>query len=233
MKIVVFSGAGISQESGLKTFRDGGGLWEGHNVHDVCSADAWRTNPGRVLAFYNERRRDALTAVPNAAHRAVADLEGPDMEVTVVTQNVDDLHERAGSTRVIHLHGAIMKKRSDASGETELLDCREDIHLGDVAANGHQFRPHIVFFQEMLPEGAFEQGMEASAQADVLIVVGTTLEVTPAAYIATYTGATRVFLVDPNPPSASRLSAPDREVTTIAKPATVGIPHLVALLKEG
>ena len=229
MKIVVFSGAGISQESGLKTFRDEGGLWEGHNVHEVCSADAWRTNPGRVLAFYNERRRDALKAVPNAAHRALAELEGADTLVTVVTQNVDDLHERAGSTRVIHLHGAIMKKRSDAPGETELLDCREDIHLGDRAANGRQFRPYIVFFQEMLPEGAFELAMEATAEADVLIVVGTTLEVTPAAYVATYTGASRIFLVDPNPPL---LEAPDREVTTIARPATVGIPEAIALLRH-
>jgi NAD-dependent deacetylase len=232
MKVVVFSGAGISQESGLQTFRDQGGLWEGHNVMEVCSASAWQTNPGRVLAFYNQRRRDALSAVPNAAHRAVAELEGPDTEVTVVTQNVDDLHERAGSTRVIHLHGEIMKKRSDAPGETELLDCREDIHLGDVAENGRQFRPHIVFFQEMLPEGAFEQAMEASAEADVLIVVGTTLEVTPAAYIASETGAERVFLVDPNPPSSTRVSGPGREVTTIAKPATEGIPEVAALLKR-
>ncbi len=230
MKVVVFSGAGISQESGLQTFREQGGLWEGHNVHDVCSADAWATNPGRVLAFYNQRRRDALRAVPNAAHRAVAELEGPGVEITVVTQNVDDLHERAGSTNVIHLHGEIMKKRSDAPDETELIDCREDIRLGEVAENGHQFRPHIVFFQEMLPSGAFEQAMEASAGADVLIVVGTTLEVTPAAYIATYTGASKVFIVDPNPPSASRLNAPDREVVTIAKPATEGIPQVVALL---
>jgi NAD-dependent deacetylase len=124
-----------------------------------------------------------------------------------------------------------MKKRSDALGETELLDCREDIHLGDVARNGRQFRPHIVFFQEMLPEGAFEQAMQASEEADVLIVVGTTLEVTPAAYIASETGATRVFLVDPNPPSATRVSGPRREVTTIAKPATEGIPEVVALLR--
>jgi NAD-dependent deacetylase len=232
MKIVVFSGAGISQESGLKTFRDEGGLWEGHNVQDVCSADAWAKNPGRVLAFYNQRRRDALQAQPNAAHRAVAELEGPGRTVTVVTQNVDDLHERAGSTHVIHLHGEIMKKRSDDQGEAELIDCREDINLGDVAANGRQFRPHIVFFQEMLPAGAFEAAMEASAEADVLIVVGTTLEVTPAAYIATYTGATQVYLVDPNPPSASRLRDPQRQVTTIAKPATVGMPEVVALLKR-
>ena len=231
MKVVVFSGAGISQESGLKTFRDEGGLWEGHSVHEVCSADAWQTNPDRVLAFYNQRRRDALRAVPNAAHRAVADLEATGgITVTVVTQNVDDLHERAGSASVIHLHGEIMKKRSDAPNEMHLIDCREDIHLGDVAANGRQFRPHIVFFQEMLPFGAFEQAMEASAEADVLIVVGTTLEVTPAAYIATETGAERIFLVDPNPPSAARLSGPRRQVMTIAKPATEGIPEVVALL---
>lgn len=233
MKIVVFSGAGISQESGLQTFRDQGGLWEGHDVHDVCSADAWAANPGRVLAFYNQRRRDALRAVPNAAHCAVVELEGPDNTVTVVTQNVDDLHERAGSTHVIHLHGEIMKKRSDAPGDTELLGCREDLNLGDIAANGRQFRPHIVFFQEMLPEGAFEQAMAVSEDADVLIVVGTTLEVTPAAYIATYTGASRIFLVDPNPPSASRLTAPGREVTTIARSATEGIPEVVAILKHG
>lgn len=232
MKIVVFSGAGISQESGLKTFRDEGGLWEGHNVWEVCSADAWRTNPARVLAFYNQRRKDARNAKPNAAHRAVAELEGPDREVTVVTQNVDDLHERAGSTRVIHLHGEIMKKRSDDPNETELLDCREDISMGETAANGRQFRPHIVFFQEMLPEGAFEQAMEATAEADVLIVVGTTLEVTPAAYIASETGASQVFLVDPNPPSTTRVSGPNRKVTTIAKRATEGMAEVVALLKR-
>lgn len=171
MRIVFFTGAGISKESGLSTFRDADGLWEGSAVEKVCSARAWQESPDRVLAFYNERRHAVVNAAPNAAHRAIADLQSSSHHVTVVTQNIDDLHERAGSQNVLHLHGQIMKSRC-GSDET-LHDCPGDINLGDTGPNGGQLRPHVVFFGEAIYNYAAARSV--CKRAELLIVVGTSL----------------------------------------------------------
>ena len=177
-RVVVISGAGISAESGLKTFRGADGLWRGFRPEEVASPEAWRRNPGLVLDFYNERRRGVREAAPNAAHRALVDLERG-YDVRIVTQNVDDLHERAGSSHVLHLHGEIRKARStrDPAIVTDLGD--RDIQLGDTCTLGSQLRPHIVWFGEMVP--AMDEAAALVAGADVLIVVGTSLVVYPAA----------------------------------------------------
>jgi NAD-dependent deacetylase len=177
-RVVVISGAGISAESGLKTFRGAEGLWRGYRPEEVASPEAWRRNPGLVLDFYNERRRGVREAAPNAAHRALVDLERG-YDVRIVTQNVDDLHERAGSSHVLHLHGEIRKARStrDPAIVTDLGD--RDIQLGDTCTLGSQLRPHIVWFGEMVP--AMDEAAALVAGADVLIVVGTSLVVYPAA----------------------------------------------------
>ncbi len=233
-KVVVFSGAGISRESGLRTFRGENGMWNGFRIESVCSARAWEINPENVLWFYDERRREVRNTEPNDAHYAIAELARTEgFTVTVVTQNIDDLHERAGSASVLHLHGELMKKRSDrvdADGAT--VSCHGDIDLGDLAPDGGQYRPHVVMFHENLPAATFEAAATATAEADVLIVVGTTLMVYPASLIATHTGASRVFVIDPEPPSASLLESDGREVILIAKPATVGIAEVVSLLKK-
>lgn len=223
MNIVAFTGAGISRESGLKTFRDSvDGLWEGHNVMEVASIRGWWEDPQKVLDFYNWRRREVLTAEPNAAHVALARLEEKH-DVVVITQNVDNLHERAGSQKVIHLHGELLKARPVSDEEhRQVVDWTGDINLGDVDANGHQMRPHIVWFGEGLPmlSEAMEYALDPSV--DVLIVVGTTLEVYPAAMVATDTAAKQVFLVDPTPPSL-RVN----NLTVVSEPATVGVPRVV------
>ena len=177
-RVVVLTGAGISAESGLQTFRGPDGLWEGHRVEDVATPEAWAANPGLVLEFYNQRRRGVRQAQPNAAHLALVDLEGA-YDVRIVTQNVDDLHERAGSSNVLHLHGEVRKARStrDSSLIRDLDD--SDIHLGDLCERGSQLRPHIVWFGEMVP--AMDEAVELVAEADVLLVVGTSLQVYPAA----------------------------------------------------
>lgn len=233
-RVVVFSGAGISRESGLRTFRGENGMWNGHRIESVCSARAWELFPENVLWFYDERRREVSGAEPNAAHLAIAELARTEgFAVTVVTQNIDDLHERAGSTGVLHLHGEIMKKRSDrVDADGPLADCRGDIDLGDLAPDGGQYRPHVVMFHENLPSATFEAAALATAEADVLIVVGTTLAVYPASLIATHTGARRIFVIDPEPPSPSLLEGEGREVTIIEKPATVGIAEVLALLTK-
>jgi NAD-dependent deacetylase len=203
MKIIVFTGAGVSRESGLQTFRDSkDGLWEGHRVEDVASIDGWRRDPQRVLDFYNQRRRDVLAAMPNAGHLSLAELErGHD--VTVITQNVDDLHERAGSTKVIHLHGEVLKART-AGFEHEdepPITWLEDLNLGHLhPRSGKQLRPHIVWFGEGLPEISRALEIAHAPDVDVLIVVGTTLSVYPAAWVATGSKASRIYLVDPDPP---------------------------------
>ena len=177
-KILVFSGAGISAESGLKTFRDSDGLWENYSVYDVATPEAWQRNPDLVLRFYNERRDQVAKAQPNAAHLAIADLE-QDYEVTVVTQNVDNLHERAGSSSVIHLHGELTKARSTVD-ETLIYEIGDNaIHLGDKCALGSQLRPHIVWFGEIV--SGLNEAAELIYQADKIMVVGTSLEVEPAA----------------------------------------------------
>ena len=222
--VVVLSGAGISAESGLKTFRGDGGLWEGHRVEDVATPEAWARDPALVLEFYNQRRRQVRAAQPNAAHRALVDLERA-YEVHVITQNVDDLHERAGSTRVLHLHGEIMLARStrDPSSTKHLGDA--DIQIGDLCSLGSQLRPHVVWFGEDVP--ALEQAARVVARADVFLCVGTSLQVYPANSLifATPRRARRI-VVNPEVPDL----VPRDVCECIAKAACEGVPELVTSL---
>jgi NAD-dependent deacetylase len=222
VKIVAFTGAGISRESGLRTFRDSGdGLWEGYNVQDVASLKGWWKDPAQVLSFYDMRRREVLAAQPNAGHLALAALES-DHEVVVVTQNVDDLHERAGSTHVIHLHGEVLKVRP-IDDESRVLSWREELHIGDLdPVTGSQLRPHVVWFGEGLPKLDEALAVALAPDVDVLIVVGTSLNVYPAAMVATETSARHVFLVDPRPPAL-----PAANLTVFAEPASTGVPRVV------
>ena len=201
-KIAVLTGAGVSAESGFATFRDTGGLWEQYNVNDVASIEGWYRNRALVLDFYNQRRAQLKDARPNAAHLAIAALE-KDYDVFVITQNVDNLHERAGSTRVLHLHGELTKVRPengvyDRSGsEKEVIDIGyEKVVLGDLAPNGSQLRPHIVFFGEAVPN--IERAMGLVEQADILLIVGTSMQVYPAAGLYRYASIdTPIYIIDP------------------------------------
>lgn len=204
-KLVILSGAGMSAESGIKTFRDAGGLWEGHDVMEVASPEGFRKNPALVLEFYNQRRRQLFEVHPNRGHEIIAELEAG-FEVTVITQNVDDLHERAGSTNVVHLHGELLKARS-VNNEHDIVEWKTDINPGDLHTDGHQLRPHIVWFGEAVP--AIVEAMDIVEQADYLVVVGTSLQVYPAAGLIAY--AKRdipVFYVDPKPASIPNLRNP-------------------------
>lgn len=222
-KIAVLSGAGVSAESGIKTFRDAGGLWEGHDVMEVASPDGWRRNPALVLDFYNQRRRQLLTVEPNAAHLAIAQLEQY-FDVTVITQNVDDLHERAGSTHIIHLHGELRKSRSTRYPQM-IYDCDGDILLGDLCEKGAQLRPHIVWFGEMVP--MLEPAAEAVELAETVIIVGTSMQVYPAAGLVGFAPPfARIYYVDPNPSINYELSLMGN-LRVIAEPATTGIPKVV------
>ena len=226
-RFVVLSGAGISAESGLQTFRGADGLWEGHRVEDVATPEAWAANPGLVLEFYNQRRRAVRAAEPNAAHRALVDLEQA-YDVRIVTQNVDDLHERAGSTQVLHLHGEVMLARSTRNPTLVRHLGERDIELGDLCELGSQLRPHIVWFGEMVP--AMDEAVELVAEADVLLVVGTSLQVYPAAGLV-FEAPRRAHRIVVNPDIPDRTSGPGFEA--VAKPATVGISEVVAgLLRE-
>ena len=223
-KLVVLTGAGISAESGLKTFRDSDGLWNGYNIEDVCTPRAWKKNKQLVLDFYNMRRKDVLNAQPNAAHFGLADLE-KDFDVQIITQNIDDLHERAGSKNVLHLHGEIFKMRSEFSEEF-LYEIKQDILLGDVAEDGAQLRPHIVWFEEPVP--MIEQAILIAAEADIFVIAGTSLAVYPAAGLMHYV-ATEVpkYILDKNIPYTKI-----HNLTTIEKPATEGIKDLINSLKH-
>lgn len=194
-KVVVLSGAGISAESGLKTFRNNDGLWENYRIEDVATPEAWHRNQKLVLDFYNERRKQVLQAQPNAAHTALARLESK-FDVTIVTQNIDDLHERAGSNKVIHLHGEIRKSRSSVDASL-LYDIEgTELNLGETCALGSQLRPHIVWFGELVP--ALETAAQVVSQADIFIVVGTSLIVYPAAGLVEYAmSKAEKFIVDP------------------------------------
>ena len=223
-KLVVLTGAGISAESGLKTFRDSDGLWNGYNIEDVATPRAWKKDKQLVLDFYNMRRRDVLNAQPNAAHIGLAELE-KDFDVHVITQNIDDLHERAGSTKVLHLHGEIFKMRSEKS-EDLVYEIRKDILLGDTAADGAQLRPHIVWFEEPVP--MIEQAAEVARDAGIFVVIGTSLVVYPAAGLVNYAPWNiPKFIIDRTIPYASLYN-----VTAIEKPATEGITELMALLRQ-
>lgn len=196
-KVVVLSGAGVSAESGIKTFRDSNGLWEEYKVEDVASIDGWYRNKELVLNFYNARRRALQNAGPNDAHKIIAQLED-DFDVTVVTQNVDNLHERAGSTKIIHLHGELTKARSVKDEFTTYDIGYNDIHLGDKAPDGGQLRPFIVWFGESVPE--LGRAAKEVEKADILIIIGTSLNVYPAAGLVHYTKpGCKIYLIDPQP----------------------------------
>ena len=220
--IVVLTGAGMSAESGVKTFRDHDGLWEGHDVMQVASPEGFRNNPALVLDFYNQRRRQLKTVTPNSAHIAIANLES-DYKVTVVTQNVDDLHERAGSTNVVHLHGELNKVRSTGN-PTDIKFWTEDINLGDTCEKGHQLRPHIVWFGEEVP--MIEKAVDICYTADILVIIGTSMQVYPAASLMHYVPENiPMYYIDPKPALNN-----DGKVTVIAKSATEGIKDFIASL---
>jgi cobB protein len=220
-KCVVLTGAGISAESGLQTFRDSGGLWEGYRVEDVCTPEAFARSPQTVIDFYNARRRAAAAAEPNAAHFALADLERA-YDVQIITQNVDDLHERAGSSKVLHLHGELNKLRSTVD-ENEILPWQGDQTLADRDSRGYPLRPHIVWFGEAVP--LIEEAVRLVEAADTVIVVGTSLKVYPAASLLHYARfGVPVYLIDPKP------NADVSGVEILAQTAVRGVPALVAEL---
>ncbi|MFT3911802.1 MAG: NAD-dependent deacylase [Ferruginibacter sp.] len=223
--IVVLTGAGISAESGLKTFRDSDGLWMGYNIEDVATPRAFKKDPQLVLDFYNMRRRDVAAASPNSAHIALAELE-KNYQVTIVTQNIDDLHERAGSTNVYHLHGEIFKMRS-SKNEHLISEIRTDIKLGELAADGSQLRPHIVWFEEPVP--MIELAAAIMTQADIFILIGTSLQVYPAAGLVNYVPFDAPkYIIDKKIPPIDDIG----EVITIEKSATEGMSELLKLLFE-
>ena len=224
-KLVVLSGAGVSAESGLKTFRDSDGLWEGYDVHEVATPGAWRKNPALVLDFYNLRRRNVLEATPNGAHIVLADLER-DYDVHIITQNIDDLHERAGSTKVLHLHGEIFKMRSEKN-QMLVYDIRSDMNIGELASDGAQLRPHIVWFEEAVP--MIEPAIQIVSQADILLIIGTSLVVYPAAGLVNYAPAgIPIYIVDKKIPDTSWL----KNIISIESPASTGMLRLKAMLEE-
>ncbi len=224
-RLVVLTGAGISAESGLKTFRDSDGLWEGFDINEVATATAWRKNPELVLDFYNERRKNVKNVQPNSAHIALAELEKY-FNVTIITQNIDDLHERGGSKNVLHLHGEIFKMRS-VSDESITYRIDGDIQLGDLADNGSQLRPHIVWFEEPVP--MIEMAAEIMKTADILLIVGTSLVVYPAAGLVNYAPwKIPKFIVDKKIPSASALY----NLTAIEKSATEGMKDIIGMLRK-
>ncbi|MBE6229786.1 MAG: NAD-dependent deacylase [Bacteroidales bacterium] len=218
-KIVVLSGAGVSAESGIRTFRDSNGLWEEYRVEDVASIDGWRRNKELVLDFYNQRRRALKDAEPNRAHEIIAELEEK-YRVCVVTQNVDNLHERAGSKRVIHLHGELTKARSTKDEEKSYDIGYNDIHLGDMAPDGGQMRPFIVWFGESVPK--LSEAAKEVQTADILIIIGTSLNVYPAAGLVNYTKPDcKIYLVDPQP-----MPLDMDNFTQIQEKATVGMEKI-------
>ena len=220
----MLTGAGISAESGLKTFRDSDGLWEGYNIEDVATPRAWRKNPQLVLDFYNMRRKNVAEANPNEAHIGLAELE-EDFDVHIITQNIDDLHERAGSTKVLHLHGEIFKMRSEKSFSF-VREIRGDIMMGDCAEDGCQYRPHIVWFEEPVP--LIEEAIPIVHGADIFAVVGTSLVVYPAAGLVNYAPLEiPKFIIDRRIPYTSSVY----NLTEIELPATEGVKAMRTLLK--
>ena len=232
-KIAVLTGAGVSAESGISTFRDNGGLWDQYDVNDVASIEGWYRNRKLVLDFYNMQRKHLQKVSPNAAHLAIASLE-QDNDVTVITQNVDNLHERAGSTKVIHLHGELTKVRpencyndEDGYSEQTVFDIGyNDVNLGDKAPNGVQLRPHIVFFGEAVPK--IETAINVVSQADILLIVGTSLQVYPAAGLYRYAKyETPIYIIDPK-----SVPVRDSRITHIKEVASKGMENFKKLLEK-
>ncbi len=227
-KLVVLTGAGISAESGVKTFRDAGGLWEGHRVEDVATPEAWRRHPDVVLQFYNDRRRQLLTVQPNAAHLAIARLQD-EFDVTVITQNVDDLHERAGSRYIIHLHGELLKARSSVDDQL-IYSWTKDILKGDQCELGSQLRPHIVWFGEMVP--MLEPSIEIVMTADIVMVVGSSMQVYPAASLVGFAPPeAHILYVDPRP-QINFVLAQRPGLKIIAEQATSGVIKAIQHIRE-
>jgi NAD-dependent deacetylase len=222
-KIVVLSGAGISAESGIQTFRDSNGLWENYKIEEVATPEAWRRNPKLVLDFYNLRRKNAAEAQPNKAHLALAELESR-FDIEIITQNVDDLHERAGSTNVLHLHGELRKARSVAN-ENLITDIGEKkIFLGDLASDGCQLRPHIVWFGEDVP--LLDKAAFICEKADYFLIIGTSLQVYPAAGLLSYIPlSAQIFVIDPKLSDIQAIN--NKRVNFITKPATTGIVDFI------
>lgn len=226
-RLVVFTGAGMSADSGLATFRDSDGLWANYRIEDVCTPEALARNRALVIEFYNKRRREMLAARPNAGHEAIAALER-DFAVEVVTQNVDDLHERAGSTHVTHLHGELRKLRSSRNPDLIVPIEGWEQKLDATAPDGSLLRPHIVFFGESVP--MFERAAEIAARAEIMVVVGTSLAVYPAASLVRYAQpGVPIYLVDPGHPDTTGIRNP---LTVISKRAAEGVPELVDLLRR-
>lgn len=220
--IVVLTGAGASADSGIKTFRDANGLWEGHDVMEVASPMGFARNPELVLDFYNQRRRQLLEVQPNKGHYALVELEKYH-KVTIITQNVDDLHERAGSSRVLHLHGELLKVRSTQNA-SQVFDWQKDLYLGDTCEAGHQLRPHIVWFGEEVP--LLPMASEITQGADILIIIGTSMQVYPAASLVNYAPiSSSIYFIDPRP-SVRKSDFPNLNI--IAERASRGVPILVA-----
>ena len=223
-KLIVLTGAGISAESGINTFRDADGLWEGHNVMDVASPEGWYRNQELVLDFYNQRRRQLHEVKPNKGHLVLAELE-KDFDVHIITQNVDNLHEQAGSSKVVHLHGELLKVRS-IKNENYILDWNEDLIIGDTDNKGNQLRPHIVWFGEMVP--ALEDAIQIIKDADYVAVIGTSLQVYPAAGLMHYASSNvPIFYIDPRPASITGLQ---NLMEVIPMNATEGVPLLREML---
>lgn len=224
--LVVLTGAGISAESGIKTFRDADGLWEGHDVMEVASPIGFRNNPGLVLDFYNQRRRQLKEVSPNNAHHNLKKLE-KDFNVHIITQNVDDLHKRANSTNVLHLHGELLKVRSTKNLNL-VYDWKEDLILGDVCEEKAQLRPHIVWFGEDVP--LLEKAAEITLKADILVIIGTSMQVYPAASLINYTKPNiPIYFIDPHP---AILASQYQNLTIIKDVASIGTDKLLELLRD-
>lgn len=219
-KLIALTGAGMSAESGIKTFRDSDGLWENHNVMDVASFDGWRRNPQLVLEFYNQRRKQLYEVVPNAGHTGLAELE-KDFDVHIITQNVDDLHERAGSSSVLHLHGELLKVRS-ARNHNHILDWKTDLLDTDKDDDGFNLRPHIVWFGEEVP--ALEEAVQLTTEADLFLVIGTSLQVYPAAGLIDFVPKESIiYYIDPKPIKIPHLR---NELIVFAENASKGMQLL-------
>ena len=225
-KIVVLTGAGISAESGIQTFRDADGLWEGHNIMEVASPEGFAANPELVLDFYNKRRKQLLEVKPNEAHYNLKELE-KHFDVEIITQNVDDLHERAGSSKITHLHGELLKVRSTFD-ETMVLNWKKDLFLGDLCSKKGQLRPHIVWFGEMVP--LLDKAIEITKKADILVIIGTSMQVYPAASLIDFVKEnTPIYFIDPKP---SVSESKFRNLKIIKEIASKGMYKLKELLEN-
>ncbi|MDG2052805.1 MAG: Sir2 family NAD-dependent protein deacetylase [Flavobacteriaceae bacterium] len=224
MNIVVLTGAGMSAESGINTFRDSNGLWEGHNVMEVASPQGWNANQNLVLDFYNQRRKQLLEVNPNEAHKLLADLEKIHT-VTIITQNVDDLHERAGSSNVLHLHGELLKVRSSAINTT-VLEWKKDLIIGDKCKDGYQLRPHIIWFEEEVPE--MNNAIKIVQKSEILIIVGTSMQVYPAASLLQFASpSVKIFFIDPKPAVNST-----KRIKIYTEKATTGVTKVIEFIKN-